>query len=390
MAKKNVDESPLSILDAFSSNISGESSKNTSPINMDDFTLDGDDDVADLSKAQPGSTDEDADLDSIQADLTEDDVIGKDDKEEEKADKTVEVEPTPEQPEANIEQPVGDEESTQVEMFFDAFAEQLGWDVEEDEEKPKTIEEFITYIQDLVDGESTPQYSNEAIGELDEYVRNGGKFEDFYKLQTELSDLDNVDLTVESNQRAIVTEYLKLTGNTDAQIQKKITRWEDAGTLEDEAEDNREALKELKEKQKESTLKEQEQIRLNNENAYKQFHSDVIKNIDDMVDVRGIKIPAEDRKRLKEYAFKVEADGTTRYQKDYAKNLSRNFIESAYFTMKGDALITTAKKAGESSAVEKLRASLKNKTSNKSKQVINNESATPIWAAASSFLRGNG
>lgn len=390
MAKKQIDESPLSMLDQVASNISGDSYKPNTPTNMDDAIIDdNDDDVIDLSKTKAGEADDDADLDNIKVDLTEDDVAINDDKDEKKVEPKVE-EVEPEKNDSTIEPEVADsDESTHVELFFDAFAEQLGWEAEEGVEKPKTIEEFVNYIQDLIEEESTPQYSDPVIAELDEYVKNGGNFEDFYKLQTELTSLDNLDLSEESNQKAVVTEYLKLTGNTDSQIQRKIKRWEDAGTLEDEAEDNLEALKEIKDKQKETSLKEQEQQRLASENAYKEFHTDVIKNIDSMVDVRGIKIPAEDRKRLKDYAFKVEADGTTRYQKDYAKNLSRNFIESAYFTMKGDALITTAKKVGETSAAEKLRASLKNKTSHKSKQTIDNTSASPIWSAASSLLMGN-
>jgi hypothetical protein len=45
----------------------------------------------------------------------------------------------------------------------------------------------------------------------------------------------------------------------------------------------------------------------------------------------------------------------SQYQKDFNKNLSKNLIESAYFTMKGDALVSDAKRTGETSAAEKLR-----------------------------------
>lgn len=391
MAKKQTDDSPLSLLDAVSSNISGTIGESSSLSNLDDATVrdEDDDNVIDLSKTKANKeVDDDASLDDVNVDLTEDDISLNDDT----AIKTTNTESTKttstsDTDEEQTEQ-IDTEESTQVEMFFDAFAEQLGWEADENEEKPKTIEEFIGYIQDLVDEESKPQYSNTIVEELDTYIKNGGKFEDFYDIQKSLTNLDDLDLTDESNQKSVVTEYLKMTGNTEAQIQKKIRRWEDAGTLEDEAEDNLEALKELKERQKTETMQEQERIRQEQEEAYKQFHSNVVKSIDEMVDVRGIKIPVEDRKRLKDYAFKVESDGTTKFQKDYAKNLSKNFIESAYFTMKGDALITTAKKAGESSAIEKLRASLKTKPTNKSKHAIDNTSANPIWSAASNVLMG--
>lgn len=395
MAKKKIDDSPLSLLDAVSSNISGHQPSYDATSNLDDAVIQReDDDVIDLSKTANEKVDDDASLDNIQVDLTEDDLSindndqDKDDNIEDTKTNNQQVN-SKEEPTDTVDEDVDVTESTQVEMFFDAFAEQLGWEAGEDEEKPKTIEEFIEYIQDLVEEESKPQYSDTVVEELDAFIKNGGKFEDFYNVQKELLTLENIDLEDESNQKLVITEYLRTIGNSESQIQKKIKRWEDAGTLEDEAMDNIEALKEIKEQQKAAALQEQEQRRIEQENAYKEFHTQVIKNIDEMADIRGIKIPAEDRKRLKDYAFKIEADGTTRFQKDYAKNLSKNFIESAYFTMKGDALITTAKKAGESSAVEKLRQSLKNKPTNKSKHTIDNTSTTSIWSAASNVLMGS-
>jgi predicted TIM-barrel enzyme len=56
----------------------------------------------------------------------------------------------------------------------------------------------------------------------------------------------------------------------------------------------------------------------------------------------------------------------SQYQKDFNKNLSKNLIESAYFTMKADALISSAKKTGESSAADKLRKMLRHSTKNHS------------------------
>lgn len=65
-----------------------------------------------------------------------------------------------------------------------------------------------------------------------------------------------------------------------------------------------------------------------------------------MDSIYGIDIPEKDKKALLEYIFKPDADGITRYQKDYAKSL-KNLITSAYFTMKGDTLIDIAKKKGK-------------------------------------------
>ena len=83
-----------------------------------------------------------------------------------------------------------------------------------------------------------------------------------------------------------------------------------------------------------------------------------------MTDIRGIAIPKEDRKALFDYIFKVDQSGMSQYQKDFNENLSKNLIESAYFTMKADALISGAERKGESSAAEKLRKMLRHTTKN--------------------------
>ena len=85
-----------------------------------------------------------------------------------------------------------------------------------------------------------------------------------------------------------------------------------------------------------------------------------------MSTIRGISIPKEDRAALYEYIFKVDQDGVSQYQKDFNKNLSKNLIESAYFTMKGDYLVSGAKRDGETSAAEKLRKIMRHTAKNHS------------------------
>ena len=115
------------------------------------------------------------------------------------------------------------------------------------------------------------------------------------------------------------------------------------------------------------------------------FYNNVVEQIESLTDVRGIKIPKEDKNVLMEYIFKVEPDGRTKYQKDYSKS-TKNLIESAYFTMKGDKLIDNARRSGETSATERLKNTLKTNKVSGSKQTINNGSPTPLWSIASQQL----
>ena len=256
-------------------------------------------------------------------------------------------------------------ETQNVRLFFDAFAEQLGWDVTDDE-KPDSMEGLINYIEDTVAENSKPQYADDRIAQLDSYVKNGGKFEDFYNGMSQNIQYDNMDMEDESNQKMAVRDYLKLSGYSDEQIDKKIERYEDADMLEDEATDAIERLKEHQQLQLQHQQEEQEALRIQQQQQAQQFVTDLNNTINSLDSIRGIAIPKQDRKALFDYITKVDASGMTQYQKDFNANMTENLIESAYFTMKGDALIGEAKRTGQTTAAEKLRKMLRYQTKNHS------------------------
>lgn len=256
-------------------------------------------------------------------------------------------------------------ETQNVRLFFDAFAEELGWDVSDDE-KPDSMEGLINYIEDTVAENSKPQYADDRIAQLDEYVKNGGKFEDFYNGMSQTIEYDNMDMEDESNQKMAVRDYLKLSGYSDEQIDKKIERYEDADMLEDEAMDAVERLKQHQEFQLQQQQEQQQLLRQQQEQQAQQFVMNLNSTINSLDNIRGISIPKQDRKALFDYITKVDASGMTQYQKDFNANMTENLIESAYFTMKGDALIGEAKRTGQTTAAEKLRKMLRYQTKNHS------------------------
>lgn len=256
-------------------------------------------------------------------------------------------------------------ETQNVRLFFDAFAEELGWDVSDDE-KPDSMEGLINYIEDTVAENSKPQYADDRIAQLDEYVKNGGKFEDFYNGMSQTIEYGNMDMEDESNQKMAVRDYLKLSGYSDEQIDKKIERYEDADMLEDEAMDAVERLKQHQEFQLQQQQEQQQLLRQQQEQQAQQFVMNLNSTINSLDNIRGISIPKQDRKALFDYITKVDASGMTQYQKDFNANMTENLIESAYFTMKGDALIGEAKRTGQTTAAEKLRKMLRYQTKNHS------------------------
>lgn len=284
----------------------------------------------------------------------------------------------------NIDEP-NENETTQIGLFFDAFAEELGWDVT-DEEKPKSTAELVNYIGELIEQNSTPQFANDQVAQLDAYVRNGGKFEDFYQRQQESINYESMDLEDESNQKAAVREYLRYQGYNDDQINRKIERYEDGDMLEEEAEDALTQLKTIRAKELEEQERLQAQARQTQEEQARQFMESLTQSVNTLDNIRGIAIPKEDRKKLFDYITKVDADGLTAYQKDFNANMVNNLIESAYFTMKGDALLGEATRSGRTSAANKLRTILRHQTTNHSRYNVNDNQQRSAVDLASQFF----
>lgn len=272
--------------------------------------------------------------------------------------------------------------------FFDSLSEQLGWSDVEDEDKPKTAEDLIEYFKDVIEENSVPQYASEEVEKLDEFVRNGGNLKDYFSIDADI-DLDNIEVEDnEINQKLVVKEFLKEKGFSAKQIDKKITKYEDAGILEDEAVDALEALKDIKAERKEKLLEEQQKSAREAQKQQQTFFNNVVSEIKGMDSIYGIEIPEKDKQALLEYIFKPDAEGVTKYQKDYAKSL-KNLITSAYFTMKGDSLITIAKQKGKKDALDNFKNSLRGSgvTKKSRKQVINNDSTSTIWDTFARQLR---
>lgn len=278
-------------------------------------------------------------------------------------------------------------EENVVTNFFDAMAEKLNWEFEEDEDKPKSVDELINYFQNVIEENSKPEYSSEEVEALDNFVKQGGDLKKYLTIDAEL-DLDDIDIEDEANQKLVVKQLLKEKGFSTKKIDKLVSRYEEAGLLEDEAQDALEDLKEIKEERKKQLLEDQKkayQIQLQRQ---QQFYDNVVSEIKGLKNIRGITVPEKDKKVLMDYILKPDTDGKTKYQKDYAKGGVKNLIESAYFTMNADKLIEAAKREGNNSAIDKFRRSLKSSSiTTKSRKQATGSDDDPIWFSAARQLR---
>ena len=276
-------------------------------------------------------------------------------------------------------------EAKQIGAFFDAFAEAQNWEVN-DEDKPTSVEGLVEYIQDVVDQNSKPTYADERIEQLDQYVKNGGKFEEFYQEQQKGLTYESINLEDESNQKAAVRDYYKLQGMTEDQISRKIERYEEADMLEDEAIDAVEYLKTYQKNQLEEAKSRQEAQIQKSLQEREEFMTSLNQTVGSLDNIRGIAVPKEDRKALLDYITKTDENGLTKYQKDFNGNLVSNLLESAYFTMKGDTLLGEAKRSGQTSAASKLRTMLKHSSRNHSAYNASDNKQPQAWDIASKYL----
>lgn len=355
-------------------------------VNADEFESLDDEELEDIKK------------NNIEVKNNKENPVEEDTEEEEIEEEDIEDKPKrkPGRPrkEETIEEETEEEEGVEdnneenvVTNFFDAMAEKLNWEFEEDEDKPKSVDELINYFQNVIEENSKPEYSSEEVEALDNFVKQGGDLKKYLTIDAEL-DLDDIDIEDETNQKLVVKQLLKEKGFSTKKIDKLVSRYEEAGLLEDEAQDALEDLKEIKEERKKQLLEDQKKAYREQLQRQQQFYDNVVSEIKGLKNIRGITVPEKDKKVLMDYILKPDTDGKTKYQKDYAKGGVKNLIESAYFTMNADKLIEAAKREGNNSAIDKFRRSLKSSSiTTKSRRQATGSDDDPIWFSAARQLR---
>jgi hypothetical protein len=275
-----------------------------------------------------------------------------------------------------------EDESELIEPFVDLLHEELGWEVD-DEEKPKSISEFVDYIKSVVDQNAQNNFASEEVAQLNEYIRSGGDIHSFYSSAYGAADvdIDRLDISDVQNQRYVVANNLRNKGYSDERINRTISRFEDSGILEEEAEDAVVELKETVERNRQAVVEQQRQQAEQQRYEEVEFFNGVKEEVSKIDNVRGLPITRQDRDQLLRYIFQRDRDGVTQYQRDYYKDLKRNLIESAYFTMKGDSLVNGVKQKAETNAARALRERLKSKTTygKNSKAIEKEVASSSIW-----------
>lgn len=304
------------------------------------------------------------------------------------APKSVETVVEEEEEEEEETEPVstlGEYEEDVTTYLTEQLASELGWEFG-DEDKPKTVKEIIDFMSSIVEENSKPNFANEDIEKLNQYVADGGDIRKYIDEVYKNQDVFDLDISEERNQKKIIAANLARLGYKEERIQKTLSRYEDAGVLEEEAQEAVEELQEFKEKRDQQLLEEQQNFKREARERQQNFFQEVQTSVEQASSIRGIPISSKEKKDLMDYIFKPESDGRTRYQKDYAKDY-KNLIESAYFTMKGDTLIKNVTKKATSQAARSLQEKLANKGKRIKGSGGHGNNTTHSWDAVVSQLR---
>lgn len=286
---------------------------------------------------------------------------------------------------AVVEEGVDEEDEKEiVGTFFNLFAEELGWEVE-DENKPASVKELLDTISGIIAENSKPEYASEDVAKIDAYIRQGGDLNHFLKETSTGIDLAKIDLKDEDNQKRVIKENFKRMGYSDEKIEKRIARFEDAFILEEEAQEAVESLTAYKAENEKKLLKEIEESNSMKLKEQQSFVANVNKTIQGLDSIQGIPVSVKEKKELFDYLFKTDAEGKTGYQKDYSGNIN-NLIVSAFVTKNGDKLFKKAVANANTNAVVELKRKLKTKKARNQKPYESGSLNTDVLSLISKTL----
>lgn len=240
-----------------------------------------------------------------------------------------------------------------INTLYQVIAEKSGIDMSS--EDIKSPEELIDAIEDIISKKSTPKYSSELSEEFDKFIREGGDPIEFLSAMDTESSTPKIDTQKEKEE--VVRTVLRDAGFSDKQIEKKIDSYIENDTLDDEALDAADIVKRKNAKNVEGVIKAKKAEEARQIKEQEELYNSIEDFIDNMKDVRGIPITADQKKNAKEYFFKVDKKtGITGYQRDFGV---KNLVESIFFTQNGNALLKAAESKGSSDAISKLKSVLK-------------------------------
>jgi len=209
--------------------------------------------------------------------------------------------------------------------------------------------------------------------ELLKHMMDGGNVRDFKEVYNS-PDFNKVDVRGSNvnNQKWVISEFLKLRGDTQEEIVETLSDYEDLGNLEKQAQKAQVRLVQYDtHKKQELETKRAEEVK-KKETQREEVLTNISTLVNDSADLKGFPLTRKAKKELLSYMTEtnVKVDGSegaqyvTQFQADEmkaAQNLE-DFVLKAYLRMT-DFNLDGVKKRSKTDLTSKLRTQLQNKKS---------------------------
>lgn len=247
------------------------------------------------------------------------------------------VEPDPtDEPDSNeepIEEPDPIEDSEPVDdsedilNFYKTFNEKFGIEGVEISEDilNNGMDGVFDYLNDvkntLVEQEKEEILSmgDGLLGDLYQYLSDGGDPKTFVKTFLEAPDYTEIDIAGEeniNNQKLVVKQLLERLGDDPEDIEERLKNYDESGILEREAKLAQKKLIKLQEQDKIKLLREQEQAKQDRIKAEETYWDNVKNSIKSAKDIAGIPLNDKQKDEFTKYLTVKDKSGLTQYQKD--------------------------------------------------------------------------
>ena len=236
-------------------------------------------------------------------------------------------------------------ESPEVYPILNLLHQELGWeDIDKipEENRPKnSISGMVEYLNNVVNLtvnnqlQSISELENGKVGEMIEYVRNGGKIEEFLSNggATNYSDI-NVEEADEETQKRVVAAKLRKEGYDESDIQESIKEYEDTGILLSESKRALKKLASLEAKDAEIKKRQEEDRRKSQAEEKEMVQNSVKQAIHASKTIAGIPVSTKDREEFFNFLYKENKNGDTQYSHILKKDPSAA-VKMAYLLYKG-------------------------------------------------------
>jgi len=274
-------------------------------------------------------------------------------KEEESKPETEEVEKEEkEKPETETEEV---DETESVKSFYKLINDELGLEGDVDEEYLNAgISGIASYLKDIAAStieqelDGIKEMGDGLMGDLYDYLKNGGKPEKFIK--TFLQSPDYSDLTIEGedniiNQKFVIKSLLEREGYDDEDIKDKIEGYEAAGITEKEAKIAKKKLGKLDEQSKQNLIKDQEQAMAEHKKRVENYWADVVHTIKTSSEIGGLPLNEAKKPDFIKYLTQKDKEGLTPYERKTKadKHAALKMAYASFLDFKYDDIKTKAK-----------------------------------------------